>query len=97
MAVFGTPAHTTAGREWLDHFINPLYHTILQPAGPSHTWEGKRPDTMPLTTEGNSLTLGAYCTKTFACSSDQATVEMHTTINLPQPPAPDPDIVSIHD
>ena len=97
--------HTSPRRRRIWHdlldsgrLVDPQYQTVPQPQGPSHTRGGKRMDGLLLSqTTWNALTPVAYQATTFPAAGDHAGVEFHTTVVLPEPQSPDPEVISIRD
>ena len=78
--------------------VDPQYQTMPQAQGPSHTRGGKRLDALLLSQmTWNALTPVAYQTTTFPLAGDHAGVGLHTTVVLPEPQSPDPEVISICD
>ena len=95
-----SPRRRRIWHDWLDtgRLVDPQYQTAPQPQGPSHTRGGKRLDALLLSqTAWNALTPVAYQATTFPPVGDHARVEIHTTVVLPQPQSPDPEVISIRD
>ena len=95
-----SPHRRRIWHDWLDsgRLVDPQYQTVPQPQGPSHTRGGKRLGALLLSqTTWNALTPVAYQATTFPSARDHAGVEIHTTVMLPEPQSPDPEVISIRD
>ena len=72
--------------------------TVPPPPGPCHIRRGKCLDALLLSqTTWNALTPVAYQATTFTSAGDHAGVEIHTTVVLPEPQSPNPEVASIRD